>query len=112
MSIRIRPLVAPLLLAASIAWAQQVYIPDHNRTPGAINPEITQENIARTVCVSGYAKTIRPPRSYTSRLKAKQIRELSLPGGMHDYHEDHLVPLCVWRAPEGPAQHVASAGQW
>jgi hypothetical protein len=33
--------------------------------------------------------------SYTNHLKAKQTHELALPGTMHDYHEDHLVPLRV-----------------
>jgi hypothetical protein len=56
--------VAALLLACAVAWAQSYYIPDHERTPGAINPEITRENIAQTVCVSGYTKKIRPhPRN-------------------------------------------------
>jgi hypothetical protein len=54
------------------------------------------------VCVPGYTKTIRPPSSYTSRLKAKQMRELGLSGTMHDYHEDHLVPLCVGGHPSDP----------
>jgi hypothetical protein len=31
----------------------------------------------------------------SARIKAKQIRELGLPGTMRDYHEDHFVPLCV-----------------
>jgi hypothetical protein len=87
--------LAALLLASSITWAQQGYIPDHNRTPGAINPEITQGNLQQTVCIPGYTKTIRPPSYYTSQLKAKQMRELGLTGTMRDYHEDHLVPLCV-----------------
>lgn len=75
---------------------------DHERTPGALNPDITQENIGQTVCIPGYTKTIRPRSSYTSRLKAKQLHELGLPGTMHDYHEDHLVPLCVGGAPSDP----------
>jgi hypothetical protein len=102
------------LFASSVAWAQQGYIPDHVRTPGAINPEITQENIAQTVCVSGYTKTIRPASSYTSRLKAKQMRELGLSGTMHDYHEDHLVPLCVGGHPSDPRNLWPEPvmGQW
>jgi hypothetical protein len=47
------------------------------------------------VSVAGFIKTIRPSPSYTARLKQKQMRELNLPGTAHDYHEDHLVPLCV-----------------
>ena len=90
-----RTLLSWLTVLSAPAWAQQDYIPDHERTPGAINPDITQETISTTVCASGYTKSIRPPSSYTSRLKARQMRELGLPGTLRDYHEDHLVPLCV-----------------
>ena len=74
-------------------------IPNHARTPGAINPNITQENIQTTVCVPGWTKTIRPSTSYTEELKKRQMRALWLPGTPQDYHEDHLVPLCVGGAP-------------
>jgi hypothetical protein len=44
-------LVALLTLTASAAWGQ--FVPDHERTPGAIDPGIKQENIADTICVPG-----------------------------------------------------------
>jgi hypothetical protein len=69
--------------------------PDPDRTPGAVNPQVTQTNIAHTICVTGWTKTVRPSTTYTNRLKAKQMRELGLPGKARDYEEDHLVPLCV-----------------
>jgi hypothetical protein len=88
------PLAA--LFVSLSAWAQEApYVPDGVRTPGAMNLEITQENIAGTVCVPGYTKAIRPPSTYTNKVKARQMRELDLPGTAQDYHEDHLVPLCV-----------------
>jgi hypothetical protein len=90
-----------LLLLGGPAWAQS-YIPNHDRTPGSINPYITQNNIAQTVCLPGYTKIVRPPSPYTSQLKAKQIRELGLPGTPLDYREDHLVPLCVGGHPSDP----------
>ena len=81
----IRPaLLLATLLASSQAWAQQ-FVPDHARTPGAIDPGIRQENIADTICVPGYTKTVRPPSSYTAQLKREQMRELALPGTAHDY---------------------------
>lgn len=89
-------------LVLSAAWGQQTGIPDHGRTPGAIDPEITQENIAHTVCVAGYTKTVRPPTRYTEKLKRQQMREQGLEGSSHDYKEDHLVPLCVGGAPRDP----------
>ena len=85
----------------SIAWGQE-YIPDHKRTPGVVNPAVTKENISRTACVAGWTATIRPSSSYTRRLKLQQIRELGLPGHPGEYHEDHLVPLCVGGHPSDP----------
>jgi hypothetical protein len=77
-------------------------MPDHQRASGAINPKVTQQNLKTTVCVSGWSRTVRPPASYTNRLKVQQMREFKLPGSAHDYHEDHLVPLCAGGHPTDP----------
>ncbi len=90
-----------LLAGCLLAATSHTYIPDHKRTPGAINPKVTQENLHATVCMSGWSRTVRPPATYY-RLKAKQMRELGLPGSAHDYHEDHLVPLCAGGHPTDP----------
>jgi hypothetical protein len=90
------------LVLSAAGWAQHKDIPDQGRTPGAVDPDITQENIAHTVCVAGYTKTVRPPTRYTDRLKRRQMRELGLEGSARDYQEDHLVPLCVGGAPRDP----------
>jgi len=44
-------------------------LPDPALTPGAINSDVTQDNIHNTVCVRGWTKTVRPPSFYTTRLK-------------------------------------------
>jgi hypothetical protein len=50
--------------------------PDPAMTPGAANPEVTQENIKDNICNRHWStKLIRPPAGYTSRLKRKQLRE-------------------------------------
>jgi hypothetical protein len=102
-----------LALSAAGGWGQ-TDIPDHDRTPGAVDPAITQDNIAQTACVSGYTKIVRPPSSYTTRLKAEQMLELGLPGTVRDYYEDHLVPLCVGGHPSDPRNLWPEpvAGQW
>jgi len=67
-------------------------------TPGAVNPSVSQSNIYSTICVSGYTTTIRPPVSYTNRLKYSQLDSGYNYRGdtsAHDYEEDHLVPLEV-----------------
>lgn len=78
-------------------------LPDPKITPGAINPEVTQENIGTTVCVRGWTKTVRPPANYTNRLKKEQIREYGYKdANPADYEEDHLIPLCAGGDPTDP----------
>lgn len=91
-------LAACLVVSFHSTWAQD-YIPDHQRTPGALDRKITQGSIAETICVPGWTATVRPPTSYTNRLKAQQMRAEHLPGNARDYEEDHLVPLCVGGSP-------------
>lgn len=62
-------------------------------TPGALNPDVTQATIAATICKRGWTRTIRPPVSYTNRLKLQQIAAAGLPGGPRDYQEDHFISL-------------------
>jgi len=69
--------------------------PDPVRTPGAINPDITQENIRETICNPRWStKSIRPEAGYTNRLKIEQIAEYGYSdSSLRDYEEDHFIPL-------------------
>ena len=69
-------LILPMLLAYSAAALGQSYVPDHGHTPGALNPEVTQENIGSTICARGYTKQILPPQYYADKLKKKQMHAL------------------------------------
>jgi len=40
-----------LLSIHPLSPGAQQFVPDHDRTPGGIDPGITQENIADTICV-------------------------------------------------------------
>jgi hypothetical protein len=40
-------------------------LPDPHCTPGAIDPAVTQADIGRTICVSGYTEKARPPEYIT-----------------------------------------------
>jgi hypothetical protein len=61
-----------------------------------MNAEITQANIATTICSPNWStSTIRPPATYTTNLKKKQMAAWGLPGTTADYEEDHLIPLEV-----------------
>ena len=78
-------------------------LPDPALTPGAINPDVTQMNVSRTVCVRGWTKTVRPPAFYTNRLKNLQIRQYGYADtNPRDYEEDHLIPLSVAGNPTDP----------
>jgi hypothetical protein len=81
----------------------QAVLPDPNCTPGAINSIVTQDNIDSTICASGYTKTIRPPVSYTNRLKHEQIQEYGfLDTNVRDYEEDHFISLELGGSPDDP----------
>lgn len=77
-------------------------LPDPKLTPGAINPNVTQENIYDTICKSGWTKTIRPSSYYVTKLKLKQMAEQNLPGNPKDYEEDHLISLELGGNPTNP----------
>jgi hypothetical protein len=79
-------------------------LPDPVRTPGSINPNVTQGNISTTICTSGWTATIRPPSAYTTALKVVQIEQYGYADKkLADYEEDHLVPLELGGAPRDPA---------
>lgn len=89
-------------VAAAPARGQRSF-PDPIRTPGAVNPDVTQETIATTICRPGWAESVRPPEAYMSALKRQQLVELGYadtrPG---DYEENHLIPLSLGGAPSDP----------
>jgi hypothetical protein len=89
---------AVLLLAAAFlqphdSSSKGPYHADLVRTPGVVNPDVTQQNITSTICKHGWTRTIRPPTDYTNALKLKQMREYGVAGSPSDYQEDHLISL-------------------
>ncbi|MGH3779575.1 MAG: hypothetical protein ACRDRO_02815 [Pseudonocardiaceae bacterium] len=71
-------------------------------TPGVLNPDVTQDTIHATICAPGWTDTVRPPASYTTALKLRQMRDFGEPGSPLSYKEDHLVPLSIGGAPSDP----------
>ena len=71
-------------------------------TPGSLNPGVTQSNIASTICVRGWTSTVRPPTSYTSALKTRQMAEYGETGSPTGYQEDHLISLELGGNPTDP----------
>lgn len=97
-------LSAALYFAAASGMASaQSALPDPARTPGAVNPAVIQANINDTICVPGWTATVRPPESYTERLKRRQIAEYGYADQrLGDYEEDHLIPLELGGSPTDP----------
>jgi hypothetical protein len=76
---------------------------DTRCTPGVRNPQVTQLNIATTICKAGWTVTIRPPVSYTNKLKAQDMPSYGETGAASAYELDHLIPLEVGGDPRDPA---------
>ena len=138
-----------VLCAVSAAFAAkddgaipQIARPNAEFVPGATNPDITQANINETICKQGWStKSIRPPSSYTSALKRKQLvaygdtkinilRAVATRSGKGTrpdiaqciersanpacYEEDHLISLELGGHPTSPANLWAEPwfGKW
>ena len=108
--------VLSLLLHALHSGSSPSALPDPRRTPGAVNPAVTQANIDSTICVRGWTRTVRPPERYTESLKRQQMREYGYTDHhLSDFEEDHLIPLELAGAPADirnlwPEPHVAPGG--
>jgi hypothetical protein len=79
-----------------------IILPDPKITPGALNPKVRQSTIKKTICKSGWTKTIRPPVSYTNALKIQQMVLYEETGSPAEYEEDHFIPLELGGAPRNP----------
>jgi hypothetical protein len=75
---------------------------DPVRTPGVLNPDVTQANIRATICRSGWTRTVRPPVEYTNALKRRQMRRYGETGPPSAYQEDHLISLELGGHPTDP----------
>lgn len=80
-------------LAATAAFAE----------PLPLNPQVTEKNIAETICLPGWTKTVRPPASYTNAIKRQRVLDLGLPLELiADFQLDHTIPLSLGGAPSDP----------
>jgi hypothetical protein len=93
------------LAAAKVTHVGPSYLyPDHTTTPGLVNPDITQANINRTICSPLWStKSIRPPATYTGRLKRQQLAVGHVTDRMpQHYEEDHFISLELGGHPHDP----------
>lgn len=78
-------------------------LPDHRCTPGVRSHKVVPSNVQRTICKPGYAKSVRPPLSYTEPLKRVQIRQYGYADKrLSSYEEDHLIPISLGGSPTSP----------
>lgn len=69
-------------------------LPDPVCTPGATNPAVTQDNIGSTICARGWARTVRPDRVWSVRMKTEAMTAYGIPESQRPVVElDHLIPL-------------------
>jgi hypothetical protein len=89
---------------AAATCAAHSGLPDRSCTPGVRDPRVRQSNIATTICRSGYTATVRPPSSYTTKLKKQQMAAYGYYAGHStaSYEEDHLISLELGGDPKDP----------
>jgi hypothetical protein len=105
-----RFLVATALALAVVAFVlvltRRASVPavvaDPVRTPGVLNPDVTQATIGTTICVQGWTRTVRPPTEYTNALKLRQMRAYGETGSPSAFQEDHLISLELGGHPTDP----------
>ena len=71
----------------------ELSLPDPHCTPGAIDPVVTQSDLGRTICRSGYSESVRPSESVTEAEKRASLRSYGDRRPLGDYEYDHLVSL-------------------
>ena len=72
------------------------------RTPGVLDAAVSQATIGSTICRRGWTATVRPPTSYTSALKLRQMSAYGETGPPSRYQEDHLISLELGGNPTDP----------
>jgi hypothetical protein len=78
--------------ARTIDAAAGLYLPDPACTPGAVDPAVTQDNLASTICKSGYTTTVRAPASDTDKTKALSLTQYGQTRASTTEY-DHLISL-------------------
>lgn len=64
-------------------------LPDPACTPGAVDPAVTQANLASTICRSGYTATVRADTAQAKKLSLRQYGQASASSTEYD----HLISL-------------------
>jgi hypothetical protein len=95
--------VPPPVSRAGVTCHARGALPDPVCTPGATNPDVTTSTLRTTICKAGWAATVRPPVSWSSRAKRASMTAYGLTGPASAYEFDHLIPLSLGGAPRSLA---------
>lgn len=76
--------------------------PDRHCTPGALNPQVNQGTIHKTICVRGWTATVRPPESVTEPEKRAAMTAYGNHTSLRSVEYDHALPLALGGAPNDP----------
>lgn len=61
-----------------------------------LNPDVRQDTIRQTICISGYTASVRPSTTYTNGVKLKLMRQQGLPASAApEFELDHRIPLAL-----------------
>ena len=92
MALRIGLLIGAILTAGTAA-AETI----------PLNPAVTPSTLQSTICVKGWTASIRPPVSYTNRIKKQRMADMGLPLELiGDFQLDHKLPLSLGGSPDDP----------
>ncbi len=95
--------VLVVLLPVAVLSGEPSGLPSRKLTPGARNPGVTEENIARTICNPNFSQQIRVSGSYQARVKEKLIGEYGYTNKEPKaYQLDALIPLELGGMPTDP----------
>lgn len=74
-------------------------LPDHRRTPGAIDPTISQANIASTICNADFLAARSPQPSWTAAARRRLANAELADQPPENFALDQLVPISLGGAP-------------
>jgi len=92
-----RKLLFALTLFSGFSLAGE--LPDPAITPGAVDPEVTADNIQESICKQkpiSWSQAHLPPSSWMEDMEKQQIEQYHYSDtSLKHYHEDHLIPLSL-----------------
>jgi len=68
------------------------FLPDPTCTPGAVDPGVTQSNLAQTICRNGYSSSVRAPAAETDKAKTVSLTQYGEQATKTTEY-DHLISL-------------------